>query len=246
MLNVTTNKEVISTGIKEISEQLDGGIRPGSLMFIEGQSETGKSILAQHLAYGALSSGDNLVAYYTTEHSVRSLIAQMDSLSLSPLEHFLADRFRIYPLTVRNCYGETQKYLTKILMSHLQELPERFNLVIVDSVTPFLTHVKLLPTLDFFQDCREMCKQGRSLVLVANSHAFKKDIVSRAYDLSSDYIKLASEEALLGSDQIDERVIKVMDVPKLRGAERPGRDSLRFEIRPGTGIHVLPFTRVRI
>lgn len=246
MLNVTTNKEVISTGIKEISEQLDGGIRPGSLMFIEGQSEAGKSILAQHLAYGALSSGNNLVAYYTIEHSVRSLIAHMDSLSLHPLEHFLADRFRIYPLTVRYCYGETQKYLTKILMSHLQKLPERFNLVIVDSVTPFLNHVKLLPTLDFFQACREMCKQGRSLVLVADSHAFKKGMISRVKDLSGDFIKLASEEALLGSDQIDDRVIKVLDAPKLRGAERPGQDSLLFEIRPGTGIHVLPFTRVRI
>ncbi len=246
MLNVTTTKEVISTGIREISEELGGGIRPGTLVFIEGEAETGKSVLAQHLAYGALtSSAKNAVAYYTTENSIRGLIDQMKSLSLDVMDYFLSDRLRIYPLTVRNCYGETQKYLLHILANHLAKLPPRYNLVIVDSVTLFLTHVRLAPTLDFFQGCRKLCQRGSAIVLVASSHAFSQETLSRAYELSDDYIKLRSEDMLVGSDQIDQRIIRVMEVPKLRGAERPNRGSIRFEIRPQTGIQILPFVRVR-
>jgi len=247
VLNVTTTREVISTGIREISEELGGGLRPGSMVFIEGESESGKSVMAQHLAYGALTDSDeNAVAYYTTENSVKSLIGQTDSMSLSMMDYFLTDRLRIYPLTMRNCYGETQKYLLHILSHHLSRLPERYNLVILDSLTLFLTHVKLLAILDFFQGCRDMCKQGRSIVLLANTHAFKKETITRAHDLSDDYIRLRSEDMLVGSDQVDKRIIRVMEVTKLRGAERPNRDSIRFEIKPRTGIHIIPFVKVRV
>ncbi|MFC1908729.1 ATPase domain-containing protein [Chloroflexota bacterium] len=246
MLRVGTTTEVISTGIKEISEELDGGIRAGSLVFIEGETETGKSVLTQHITFGALGSAENAVAFYCTGNSIKGLIEQMESLSLHVQHHFLVNRLRIYPLTVRSCYGETQKYLLNILMEHLQNLPESCNLVIVDSVTQLLTHAKLLPVLDFFQGCRDLCKQGRSIVLVANSHAFEKETISRVRALSDDYLELSTAEKMIGDEQMDERVIKILEVTKLHGAERPSRDSIRFEIRPETGIQILPFTRVRV
>ncbi len=247
MLKVTTTKEVISTGIREISEELGGGIRPGTLMFIEGQSESGKSVLAQHLACGALRGFEKgAVAYYTSEYSVAGLIKQMDSLSLGVTEHFLADRLRIYPMTVRNYFGETQKYLLQVLLAHLSRLPERFQLVIIDSVTLFLTHAKLRPTLDFFQGCRELCQQDRTVVLVANSLALGKETLSRAFDLSDDYLALRTEDALQESDQLEQRVLKVLEVTKLNGALRPRRSVIRFEIRPKTGIHILPFLKVNV
>jgi len=247
MLRVNTNVAVISTGIREISEELGGGIRPGSLVFIEGEAECGKSVLAQHLAYGALTaSPGNAVAYYTTEYDAAGLVNQMHSLSLKVRDYFLAGSLRIYPMTVRNYFGRTQKYILHVLTNHLAGLPERFNLVIVDAVTLFLTHVDLLATVDFFQNCREFCRTGRSLVLVANTHAFKKETINRAFALSDDYIHLRTEDALAGSDQREERILRVLEVTKLKGAERPNHDSLRFEIKHHTGIQILPFVKVRI
>ena len=80
MASTTTKTGVILTGVREIDEKLGGGIPIGSLGLIEGQSDAGKSVLSQHLVYGALRSPENGVVYYTTENSVRVLIAQRDSL----------------------------------------------------------------------------------------------------------------------------------------------------------------------
>src|SRR3972149_11102578 len=95
-------REFIVTGVSEVDEKLGGGIPLGSLCLVEGHSDAGKSVLCQHLTNGTLVTGEIAVAYYTTENSVRSLISQMDSLAMYVLDHFLADRLRIYPITFRN------------------------------------------------------------------------------------------------------------------------------------------------
>ena len=86
-------KEVILTGVPEVDEKLGGGIPLGSLCLIEGHSDAGKSVLCQHLTQGTLLTGEASVAYYTTENNVRSLISQMDSLSLHV----------VYPRIIGNC-----------------------------------------------------------------------------------------------------------------------------------------------
>ena len=40
MLRMSTAQEAINTGVKEISEALGGGIREGSLVFIEGEAKS--------------------------------------------------------------------------------------------------------------------------------------------------------------------------------------------------------------
>ncbi|MDP2931358.1 MAG: ATPase domain-containing protein [Chloroflexota bacterium] len=86
MANEPAKKDVILTGVREVDEKLGGGIPLGSLGLIEGEPDTGKSVLSQHFTYGALTSVQTSVAYYTTENTVKSLIAQMDSLSLYTLD----------------------------------------------------------------------------------------------------------------------------------------------------------------
>ena len=116
-------KNVILTGVREVDGKLGGGIPVGSLGLIEGHSDAGKSVLCQHLAHGALNNRIS-VAYYTTENTVRSLIAQMDSLSLFTLDHFLADYFRIYPLTLRADMADTEKPF-RFLKRHFAGLPKK-------------------------------------------------------------------------------------------------------------------------
>ena len=77
MLTMTTTKDANTTGVKDIAEALGGGIHEDSLIIIEGESKTGKSVLSQHLAHGILHSRKNAIAYYTTESSIEELIAQL-------------------------------------------------------------------------------------------------------------------------------------------------------------------------
>ena len=122
-------KEFIVTGVSEVDEKLGGGIPLGSLCLIEGDSDSGKSVLCQHLTNGTLITGEIAVGYYTTENHVRSLVSQMDSLNLCVRDHFLADRLRIFPLVFHSAMQGGQKPF-HLLTSHFSNLPVYFKLII--------------------------------------------------------------------------------------------------------------------
>ena len=52
-----TKKRSISSGNLELDKKMGGGIPEGSLTLIEGQSDSGKSVLVQQLTWGALQDG---------------------------------------------------------------------------------------------------------------------------------------------------------------------------------------------
>lgn len=231
------SKGVILTGVREIDAKLGGGIPAGSLGLIEGQADSGKSVLCQHLTYGALT-GNMSVAYYTTENSVKSLISQMDSLALNTIDHFLTDRFRIYPLYFSSYIKDTETPLL-ILDDHLTNLPKQFKLVIVDSVTLLMAHSSSMSTVDFFWTCKKLCGQGRSVLLVVHSYAFEGETLSRISSMCDVHLKLKLE-------QVGDRMIKAMEVLKVRGADRPTGDVVSFEIEPKVGMRVIPFSRAKV
>ena len=73
--------KVISTGNTEIDKKLGGGIPIGSMTLIEGESDSGKSVLTQQMVWGSLYDGFRVIVY-TTENTLKSFIRQMASLSL--------------------------------------------------------------------------------------------------------------------------------------------------------------------
>lgn len=245
MLGMTTTMESITTGVKEIAEALGGGIREGSLILIEGEAKTGKSVLCQYITYGILNSKETSVAYYTKKYTDVELVAQMDSISLDVEKDFTTDRFRILPLYSGDYVTNSKECLQKLLNS-MCTLPRRFKLIMVDSVTPLITRVEPLAKIDFLQTCKELCEQDRSIVLVVDRHVYEGKLLDRAHAMSDYYLKLRSHDAMLGPGQVDTRQIKILDVTKLAGADRRAQGDVRFEIKPGVGIQILPFVKVRV
>lgn len=230
--------KVIITGARDLDEKLGGGIPVGSLCLIEGNSDAGKSVISQHFAYGALTCSNMSVAYYTSENTVRSLIAQMDSLSLHTLDFFLADRFRIYPLAWRSDLHDTNRPF-HLLVGHFYELTERFELVIVDSMTLLLAHSTPVATLDFFSACKNLCVKGRSIMLVAHSYAFDEEVLTRTRSLCDAHLRLKLES-------LGDRLVKTMEVLKVRGADRSTGDVVSFEIEPRIGMRPVPLAKARV
>ncbi|MCH8108532.1 MAG: hypothetical protein IIB15_00240 [Chloroflexi bacterium] len=93
-----TKKAVVSTGNTEIDKKMGGGIPVGSMILIEGQSDSGKSVLTQQLIWGSLYDGIDAILY-TTENTVKSFIRQMNSLSLDVTDFLLLGRLKIFPIT---------------------------------------------------------------------------------------------------------------------------------------------------
>ena len=231
-------KEVILTGVAEVDEKLGGGIPVGSLCLVEGHSDAGKSVLCQHLAHGTLTSAQASVAYYTTENTVKSLVTQMSSLSLHVQEHFLADRLRIFPLTFRNIMKDGKKPF-RLLNIHFEKLPREFKLIIVDSITMLISHSNPVSIIDFFSECKSLCDQDRSVILVAHSYAFEEDMLARTRSLCDARFKLKLE-------QVGDRMVKLMEVLKVRGADRPTGDVVSFDIEPHIGMRIIPLAKARV
>jgi len=238
MTNDEAKKEVILTGLPEIDEKLGGGIPVGSLCLVEGHSDAGKSVFCQHLAHGTLTSGQTSAAYYTTENTIKSLISQMDSLNMFTLDYFLADRLRIYPLIFRGIVHDGRKPFF-VLTHHISRLPKEFKLVIVDSTTLLVSHSDPVSIIDFFSQCKELCDEGRSIILVAHSYAFEEDMLARTRSLCDARFKLRLE-------QVGDRMVKLMEVLKVRGADRPTGDIVSFDIEPRQGMRIIPLAKARV
>jgi flagellar protein FlaH len=248
MLGMTTTSDPGTTGVKDISVALGGGIRENSLIIIEGEAKTGKSVLCQHIAYGVLHSKGSSVAYYSSDYNSETLIAQMDSMSLETSHDLWTDRLRIYRIDLTNVLTElteAEKTL-HLIVDHISKLPMRFKLAIVDSPSPLLLRLSKMVKIDFLQACKELCENERSIVLTLDAHIFEPKTQVRAYSMSDYYLRLRSPDMLLETGQIDTRAIKTMEVSKLGGAERLGQEILRFEIKPKIGIQLLPFVKIRV
>jgi flagellar protein FlaH len=231
-------KETILTGVPEVDDKLGGGIPLGSLCLIEGHSDAGKSVLCQHLANGTLMGGQISVAYYTTENNIRSLVSQMNSLNMNVLDHFLADRLRIFPLTFRSGLPSGHKPFL-VLTHHFSTLPQEFKLIIVDSITLLVAHSEPVAIIDFFSRCKNLCDQGKTIIVVAHSYAFEEDILSRTRSLCDARFKIRLE-------QVGDSMIKLMEVLKVRGADRPTGDVVSFNIEPKIGMRIIPLAKARV
>ena len=162
--------KVITTGSTEIDKKLGGGIPVGSLVLLEGQSDAGKSVLTQHFTHSTLSDKIS-VACYTTENTVKSLLAQMNSLNLDVTDYFLCDRLRIYPVEMSAGNDDTATAF-RDLQAHFENLPPRFELIIFDSLTGMVAHADDRGLIDFFASCKKLCDQGRTIVPIVHSYAF--------------------------------------------------------------------------
>ena len=110
-------KRSITSGNLELDKKMGGGIPEGSLTLIEGQSDSGKSVLVQQLTWGALQDGFR-VLIYTTENTTRSLLSQMKDLGLDIDDYFLLDRVKIYP--VPQAFDEEQsRNVFQLLRRHI-------------------------------------------------------------------------------------------------------------------------------
>ncbi len=239
MADEAAKKEIISSGVPEVDEKLGGGIPVGSLCLIEGHSDSGKSVLCQHLAHGTLSSTQISAAYYTTENTVRSLITQMDSLSLFTLDHFLTDHFRIYPLAFHSRLQKDGRKPFHLMAHHISSLPKQFKLVIVDSITLFVSHSNPVAIIDFFSECKNLCDRGLTIILVAHSYAFEEEMLARTRSLCDARFKLKLEE-------VGDRMVKIMEVLKVHGADRPTGEIVTFDIEPKLGMRIIPLAKARV
>ena len=144
---------------------------------------------------------------------------------------------RIYPLAIKP--EEVQpEVICQVLLAHISTLPEDFDCILVDSVTNLIMRSSESLALEFCTMCKTVCDMGRSIFLVAHTHAFNETLLTRVRSLCDAHLRLRTEE-------VGERLIKVLEVAKVRGAERNTGNIVSFDVEPGVGINIIPVSKAK-
>ena len=227
--------KVISTGNREIDNKLGGGIPVGSLTLVQGQSDSGKSVLSQQMVRGSLRDGHR-VSVLTTENTVKSLIKQMQSLSLDILDYTLLGKLKIFPVKATRAKDGADMGLPALLYSLRTQ--EGQGLVVIDSVTSFIAHSPEEQAISFFEDCQSYCNEGMTITIIAHAYAFSESMLIRISSMCDAHLRLSTEN-------VGDKLLKTLEVAKVRGAQLSTGNVVSFDVDPGLGMRIIPFTKVR-
>jgi flagellar protein FlaH len=226
-------QEVISTGVGEIDRKLGGGIPVGSLTLIEGESDAGKSVVSQQMMWGSLT-GKHRVILFTSENTVKSMNKQMESLGLGIIDYLLLGWFKIFPMDTSKM--KKVNSFDTILMG-AQAFPD-FQLTVVDSLTPIIAHTPKDAVIDYFEKCKKLCDQGKTIINIAHTYAFDEGVLIRVRSCCDAHLKLRIEE-------MGDKLVKVMEVAKIRGADKSTGNVMSFDVDPGSGLRIMPMGKAK-
>lgn len=228
-------QRTISTGNPEIDKKLGGGIPTGSLVLVEGQSDSGKSVLIQQMLWGSLKGGFT-ATLLTTENTVKSLVRQMQSLNQDIMDYLLLGRLKVFPVKAMQGKIRWERTLQSLLVA-LRSQGKR-DLVAIDAITSFIVHSPPEEVIAFFEECKSICNDGVTIIVAAHSHAFSESLLVRIGSLCDAHLHL-------GIENLGERVVRVLLVSKVRGAEQSTGNIISFDVEPAWGMRIIPFTKAK-
>jgi flagellar protein FlaH len=223
---------MISTGNMELDGKMGGGIPYSSLTLIEGDSGAGKSVLSQQMMHGCLTDGFKL-SLFTSENTVKSLVKQMRSLNLDITDYLLLDRLRIFPIET-STFG---KQAPPTLMRAMKDEKGR-DLLFVDSLTSSIPLSTDTEVVGFFEECKRLCGDSITVLVIVHSHGLTRELLTRLRSLCDAHLQLRTEE-------VGNKLVKTLEVTKVRGAEQATGNIVSFEVEPGWGMRVIPIGKVR-
>lgn len=222
----------IAAGNSELDNKMGGGIPLGSLTLIEGDSGAGKSVLSQQMMRGSLDDGYNL-ALFTSENSVKSLVKQMRSLSLDIIDCLLLQQMRIFPIEVARLGDRAPRTLLEAMKKEADR-----DMLYVDSLTSAIPDSSPQEVMSFFEECKRLCASGVTIIIVVHSHGLNRELLIRIRSLCDAHLQLRTEE-------IGAKLVKTLEVTKVRGADKRTGNIISFEVEPGWGMRVVPITKIR-
>ncbi len=224
---------MIASHNMELDGRMGGGIPVGSLVLIEGDSGSGKSVFSQQMAWGALKQGFSVVVL-TSENSVKSLISQMQSIDLDVLDHLLLGRLRVYPMALSTLGAQATKVLGRILQQQ-----RGYDVVVVDSFTSAIARAPSEQNvMRFFETAKKQCSKGQTVFVTVHASTIHRDMIGPLRSM-------CDANLVLRSEQDGQRLVKTLQVAKIRGAGGVTGSIVGFDVEPGWGMRVIPISKAR-
>jgi len=160
-------------------------------------------------------------------------ITQMQSLSLDIVNFLLLGRLRVYPIETGHLDDEAPLALLKALRNESDR-----DMIIIDSLTSAVGSSSLSDILRYFEGCKRLCADGRTLLVVLHSHGLSQELTIRIRSICDAHLRLRTEE-------VGQKLVKTLEVTKIRGADKTTGNIVSFEVEPGWGMRIIPITKVR-
>lgn len=235
MKELAQERGIISAGSESIDRTLGGGIPYRTLMLIEGEAAAGKSTLAQQFVWGALTSGEN-ATLYITEQTIQNFLRHTHTLGLDVTDYFLLDHLQLYPISIPQDRIAPQ-VIFRELSDHMRS-QKACRVIVVDSLTTFVSQASGEQIQEFFNQCKSLCDAGKVVICTIHSEAFDQRILTRVRSMCDAHLRLRVERA-------GGRLVKTIEVAKIRGADTITGNISGFEVEPGLGIRIVPVAKAR-
>ncbi len=210
----------------ELDKKLGGGFPNGSLIIIDGEHGTGKSILLQRIAYGLLENGHS-VTFVSTQFTTRDFISQMYSLNFPVLPYLASNRLlfiSVYPLISETKQGDF--FFTKLM-----ETKDLYNsdVLIIDTLSSIIKYnkdnQKVSDLIGFF---KRITGTGKTIAVSVNINDLNEDTLGVLR--SSAHIYISTKQKTIG-DNIKQSIV----VNKYLSAQDSYTTITNFRIVPKIG-----------
>jgi flagellar protein FlaH len=227
--------QLLAMGVMDVDKKLGGGLPLDTITLVEGDPESGKSVVVEQLAYNALKEGLSVVAFLS-ETKPRQLLDQMQSLGMPSMDYYLIRRLSLYPVNLRVEQDRAERIMHKLLR-YLENSPG-VDVVIFDSVTPLLFQFDARYVLSFLATCKELANLGKTIIVTLHSYAINESLRLRADSIVDAHLRLRIEE-------LGKQVVRTLEVSKIRGAVKTIGNSVSFTVEPGIGLKTVPISKTK-
>lgn len=232
------DKNILSTGNNEIDKKIADGLPLGSLTLIEGENDTGKSVLTQQIMWGAMKQGLNL-DLFTTELTAKSFLTQMESMSLDISDYFAWGYLRLFHLHMVG-FKWSKEEMDGILMRIIDHIRySKAQVIVIDSLTMFTEYTSQDIILTFLTNCKNLVDHGKTILITLHTYAFQEDTLVRIRSICDAHFVM--RKSLIG-----DKYVMVMEVSKVRGARKTTGNLVSFEVHPGYGMKIIPVSMAKV
>jgi flagellar protein FlaH len=133
--------------------------------------------------------------------------------------------------------SETARNFLQRLVGHMKSSSAQ--VLIIDSFTVFTISSSTDDIFKFFAECKNMCDDGKTIMITLHQYAFDEDTLIRIRSIADGHIKLRLE-------QVGDKYVNMMEVAKIRGASKATGNIVSFEVHPGYGLKIIPFSSAQV
>jgi len=231
---------VVSLEVAELDRDLGGGIPHPSLISIEGEYGSGKTIFVQQVAHAMLKSGLK-VYVVSSEATVKEYLSMMESVKLNAHGYYLSGQFNIYPLHVEG--GRWSEFLSsfflRVTANFLELKKENYEAVVVDSLSVLTVDTPPHEFLTFVTRMKNLVSDGKTVVATFHPAFLSEESIMKLR-ASSDVYLVLKNASISGID------VKLLRIVKLWGLSGERKSAITLEINPQIGLRVMPLSGVRI